>query len=116
MTVQRGQTIVGIAEYIRVFVEPALPGVQWESRIRRYQRLSPKRRYKMGASRSLAAYYFVLTLSLFALGLYLSLGTWWIIAVVVLLLLDLAPVQNLWRQASFGWKFEWERVRDDEAL
>lgn len=115
VTVQRGQAIVGIAEYIRVFIEPEFDGIHWETRIRKLQSIHPRRRYKMGASRSFAAYYAALALSLGALGLYLTFRTWWMIPVGVFLLADLVPIRNLWRQRSFGWKFQWDEVRATEA-
>lgn len=115
LTVQRGQAIVGIAEYLRVFVERPDVGIAWESRTRHLQRLQPRRRYRMGASRSFASYYFIVSLSLAGIGVSIAGLEWMSAPIIVLAILDLLPCLNLWRQRSKGWKFGWDSVHQAEA-
>jgi hypothetical protein len=68
----------------------------------------------MGATRSFAGYYLVVSLSVAGLGLDKTRLDWWSIPIAVLLLLDLLPSVNMWRQKSFGWRVDWDRVRAQE--
>jgi hypothetical protein len=89
LTARYTEAIERLASYMRVFIEPEVRGLNWETRLRSYRTLKSGRRYRLltRTDRSVAVYYFVLNAGLATL--VVPTGAWrspWSIPVWVLAL------------------------------
>jgi len=110
LTIYHTQTIVRIGFYIAHFIEPKVPGLNYETRWRRYRMREPEGLPHLGygLSSGLAVFYGLLSVSLLpisgAAGLFA--GGWvfgWFVALVIVSL-GLA-VDLVWRRTR-GWDIE----------
>lgn len=114
MIISTQQTVQRLGEYIRIFIEPRIPGLNWEHRWYNFKR---QRRFK-GGLRSTGTIYYFLSLVPLLLPLYAASQN----AQNWLLLLILVPfvcwaiylTYDLQAAISVGWK--WSRWDDYKEL
>jgi hypothetical protein len=108
MTTHLQQTIQTIGSYIRVYIEPHVPGLNWENR---WQVFKSQYRLPKGLGGISSIYYFLSLLPLL-LPLYLiGQGTqnWFLIFVLVpFVLWSLYLSYDVQAAVSKGWKLKWE--------
>lgn len=108
MIIHLQQTVQRIGNYIRVFIEPLVPGLNWESRwyIHKAQHQFPK------GLQGISSIYFFLSLLPLLLPFYIiSQGTqnWFLILVLApFLLWSLYLSYDIQAAISKGWKWQWE--------
>jgi hypothetical protein len=109
MTTHLQQTIQRIGGYIRVFIEPKVPGLHWENRwsVHKSQYRLPK------GLRGIGSIYYFLSLLPLILPLYIiSQGTqnWFLILVLApFVIWSLYLSYDMQAAVSKGWKWQWER-------
>lgn len=116
LTIQHTQQIDTIAGFIKKFIEPNVPGIQWESYYGRYRdlrRAHPRvGGVPLGTSKPLALYYGSLTIAVytvsFAAGLQHHLFP--IILITILAIGSLSDSFDLYYRKTKGWRVNWEAL------
>ncbi len=110
ITIHNTQQIDVLAQYIREVLEPQLE-LGWETWWAQHRR--PQR---LGASRSLALFYSLLSLGIYALafatGLYLN--PLFLILLTVLMLVSLVLCFDLFQRTTKEWAYKWNKAQTTE--
>jgi hypothetical protein len=119
LTKRYSEAIERLASYMRVFIEPNVRGLKWETRLLKH-RLSPSGRSRLfrRTDKSVAVYYFVLNVGLATLAF--PTGAWlspWITPVWGLVLFNFALALRLFRGIE-ETKFdeEWSQVESQDGM
>ena len=112
LTIRQTQQNAIMAEYLRRFIEPVVPGIRWESRWTCYRKLNRTTDEPLGTSAALALYYTLLTAAVYAAALVIGLHRQWMSWIIVSLLALWSWVcsLDLLRRTSRGWQVDWTGV------
>lgn len=109
MTTHSTRAIEVNASYLRRYVEPRDPGLNWETRLARHRRTTPSRSPLFSFSKSFALAYAVITGAI-DLGWWCSSGTrlpWEIVLVAATSVVCALLASDLYFWWGKGWKIEW---------
>lgn len=120
LTIHHTQQIDVIGAYIRKFIKPKMPGLNWQTywfRYRELRRSSPKTAgLPLGTSKPLSLYYAFLTLSTYSImfikGLHNHLVALILLSMIVLC--SFACSYDLYKRKTRGWKINWDALENQE--
>ena len=120
LTIHHTQQIDVIGAYIRKFIEPKMPGLNWQTywfRYRELRRYSPKTAgLPLGTSKPLSLYYAFLTLSTYSItfikGLHNHLVALILLSMIVLC--SFACSYDLYKRKTRGWRINWDALENQE--
>lgn len=113
LIIQHTQQIEIIGAYIRNYIEPLFPGLNWQTRWARYRK--DRRfnfiigRFSFGTSRPYAICYFLLAIAIFGISIVLEIYNYWL-ALVVISILTITSIYysfDLYRKKSKSWDINW---------
>ena len=116
MTIHHTQRKIIICAYIRKYIEPAVSGLQWETRWVRYlenRYSNPKAGgLPLEMSKTLALFYGFLTIATYSISFITGLQKYWlsILILTVLALYALACSFDLYKRVSKGSKYNWDLI------
>jgi hypothetical protein len=109
LTSGKTQSIDRLASYIRLFIEPSLPGINWETVWDQHRSIGQRAKKKFGVSKQFALAYLILILALVSVAVAVYLAS--PVGVRGVLLFAVAPALvaavlaiDLWRRSLPWWR------------